>query len=300
MGNEPVLEVRSIQSQKMMGESMTSEISLKKTRKWILWLIVCLLAIVVLVCTGVFYLLPLTQKKEATLEQKKQYQIIKPTKNEIFQAFYKANNEVSELNVPINKIVDFVYPFFYPPNGYEYDDIQVTISEYPRESDRCEDDYCKEGWRDKTFRDGYKVIYVRLVGQYDNFQDTFLLGLKYTSTPSKEELPSSITLNSFSEGISSSLASKLDSELEKSTEVKSFLEKYSMTHGVYSFYRSGISEELDSEYPLREKISWAGLSDEKDWIVVDYIEPGFGIPESPKERLFVYIDPTIDRVVKVK
>jgi len=295
-------QVQNIQSQPAVTQNITPEIP-KKSKKWILLLLIFLiiaLGSIVGVYAGIFRLPTLNQQKlEVLPEQKEKNQVNRPTKDELVQAFQKANNEVVNLSVPVNKIVDFIYPVFYPPEGYKYSNIQVTVSEYPREEDRCKDDFCKKLWGDRELREGYKVIYVHFVGQYDGFQDEFLLGLKYSPSPSKKEIPSAITLNGLPESVSSNLANKIDIELENNAKVKSFKKKYSITQGIYSFYRSGIKE-INSKHPSQDLILGTGLPDDKDWIVARYVEPKFGIPELPKASLAVYIDPTTYQVVQVK
>lgn len=302
MKNQQYPQVQSIQSQPGVTQNITPEIP-QRSKKWVFVLIIFIIMAgvsIVGVYAGIFRLPTSNQQKlEVLPEQKEKYQVYKPAKEELVQAFQKANNGVADLNVPSSKIVDFIYPVFYPPNGYKYDSIQVAISEYPREEDRCKDDFCKKLWRDRELREGYKVIYVHLVGSYDNFQDNFLLGLKYSPSPTKEEIPSSITLNGLPQSISSKLANKLDIELENNSKVKSFKNKYSITHGIYSFYRSGIKE-VNPKHPSQDLILGTGLSDDKDWIIAVYIEPKVGIPESPKASLFVYIDPITYSVIKIK
>lgn len=301
-------QVQSIQPQPAVTQNIPPEIP-KKSNKWVLLLVILLIISVVStvgVYAGILHLPILNQQKlEVLPEQKEKYQVNRLTKDELVQAFQKANNEVANLNVPVNKIVDFIYPVFYPPNAYKYNNIQVTVSEYPRVEDRCKDDFCKKLWRDRELREGYKVIYVHLVGQYDGFQDKFLLGLKYSPSPTKEEIPSAITLNGLPQSISSNLANKLDNELENNTKVKSFKKKYSITHGGYNFYRSGIKE-VNPKHPSQDLILGSGLSDEKDYIIAYFTEPTQGIVICdlnncpPKASLVIYIDPSTYSIIKAK
>src|SRR3989338_3748183 len=308
MENQQNPQFQSIQSQPAVTQNITPEAP-KKSKKWVLLLVIFLIisiASMVGVYAGIFRLPILNQQKLKVLpEQKEKYQVNRPTKDELVQVFQKANNEVVNLSVPVNKIVDFIYPVFYPPNGYKYGNIQATVSEYPREGDRCKDDFCKKLWRDRELREGYKVIYVHLVGQYDGFQDEFLLGLEYSPSPNREEIPSAITLNGLPQSISSNLANKLDNELENNTKVKSFKNKYSITHGNYNFYRSGIKE-VNPKHPSQDLILGTGLSDDKDYVIAYFTEPTQGIVICdlnncpPKASLVIYIDPSTYSIIKTK
>lgn len=240
-------------------------------------------------------LLPITKGKALQVipNQNPPYEIVRPSKNEIKLAVENADQDINdELFIPKDKIVDFIYPIFYPPNGYQYDKITVFIADYPRPEDKCESEFCEKSKKYSDIKNGYKTMYAHIKGYYGNTQDKFTLGLTYSLSPNKNEIPK-ISLNSMPVNVSSSLASRLNKELELIQDVKNFKDRYSISSGTPYFYR--YSDKINSEYPYEHIIKEADLSPQKNWIIVRFFEP---IAIGNKKVLNVFINPVNYQFIK--
>jgi len=254
-----------------------------------------ILLLIVGIGVGVYWVLfhpfPLSEKDLRSLLQLEDYSRHRLLKEDLLDAIEHPTSTIENITIPAEQVADFVASVLHPPYGKHYEHVRVSVS------GSHENEF--ETALQKRPVDDYTVAFLHIFASYDDHEDHFLVGLKYSASPQTSELPSMLSLNSAPQGISSALRKSLNAVLDRSLLVQLFKRKYELKSGNIEFYRGSILALQKEPHPYSGWLEQTGLDPSKDWIIARYWESGI-VVDHALARLIVVIDPTTYQIASVR